>query len=58
MRRTVTIAETMVSMTFAMAEMMALMPPPIAETMEPWDKHISSEFVFKKTLGWRGCVPW
>ena len=28
-------AETMVSMTFAMAEMTALMAAPIAETMEP-----------------------
>ena len=42
MRRTVTIADTIVSMTFAMAEMMALMPPPMAETMEPLDKHTVS----------------
>ena len=35
-RRTVTMAETMVSMTFAMAEMTALMAPPMSETMEPW----------------------
>ena len=32
---TVTITETIVMMTFAMAEIIALIPPPIAETMEP-----------------------
>ena len=33
---TVTIAETMVMMTLAMAEIIALMAPPIAETMDPY----------------------
>jgi hypothetical protein len=34
--RTVTIAETTVMITPAMAEMIALMAPPIAETTEPF----------------------
>ena len=33
---TVTIAETMVMMTLAMAEIIALMATPIAETMDPY----------------------
>ena len=33
--RTVTIAPMIVSITAAIAEMMALMPEPMAETMEP-----------------------
>ena len=36
-RRTVTMAETMVSMTFAMAEMTALMAAPMAETPAPFE---------------------
>ena len=37
---TLTMAETMVSMTRAMAEMTALMPRPMAEKMEPYEASI------------------
>ena len=33
---TVTMTETMVIITFAIADMMALMPPPMADTTDPW----------------------
>lgn len=41
--RTRTIAPTMVSRTPAIAEMMAMMPEPIAEKIEPYENHCNED---------------